>query len=474
MSGRKKKQAKKESSARKHIWNTRRICLATGCALLLACAVGMLLFLRASQCLTVCTINGHPVTQAELHYCYIEQIASYQDKTRRFGGDGAAGPDLSRPLSKQSCPLTSGISWQDYFMNAALRQLRIQIASADQAESEGFIGGGMVEEALKLRLEAIEAAAEEAGLSTQQYLQERYGSHVTMELIREIELRSILSARYLAAAAWDQPLNEDALEARFSENRRWNMTASYLIVPLDCSTAEQEQAAAALAEADGQKDFLSRCAGYCRNDPADRAVLHTEAAAGEMEDYTVLEWVLDETRQPGDTAVVSLYDELTNQSGLSALYFLNAQRNSRETYTYQEILLAPDPVGSDGTSRCWGAKRVDTLESDLMDEESFGTMALAYSTLASANRLGLRTSDAGELSGLPYAEWLVDRIRKSGDISMFETEYGVYLIRYIGQGSVYWRNNIENALRSEAEEALSQELEENAEVKNGLLFFWLT
>lgn len=469
----KKKQIKRTAPAQRDRRNIRAVLAAGACGLLLLCLAAALLLLRASQRLTVCTIDDHPVTQAELQYCYIEQIASYQDKTGRLGNAENIGPDFSSPLSEQSCPLTSGISWHTYFINAALRQLKVEIAAAAQARREGFTGGETVEEAVRLRLAAVEAAAEEAGLSTAEYLRRRYGGQVTMELVREIETRTVLSVRYLAASVWDCPIDEAEIEARFAEQRRWNMTASYQMVPLDCSVEKREEAAAAVEGAVSQEDFSARCAGYCGTDPLERTVLHTDAAAGEMEDYAVAEWVLDEARQFGDTTVVSIYDEQKNQSRLAALYFTGAQRNTRKTYTYQEILLMPDRVEIDSEAHCWGVKQVGEMELSALDEEGFGTLALAYSSLASAGRLGIRTLDAGSLQGQSYAEWLVDGNRRPGDSCAFETEYGVYLIRFIGEGAPYWLNNVEEDLRNEAEAVLTHELALSAGMDKGLLFDWL-
>lgn len=229
------------------------------------------------------------------------------------------------------------------------------------------------------------------------------------------------------------------------------MLADYWAVPLDAGVEEQEQILTDLEGAGEAEDFLTRCEAYMDTPSADRAVLHEDTSASGMEDYTVAEWLLDDSRQAGDATVVESYDETTNQKSLIALYFLGARRNDRPTYRFQEILLMPEAVQPGDTAQYWGKKQVEEI-SALTDGEEFGVMAAMFSSLNSGEQLGIRTAGAEELSGQPYAQWLEDESRTAGEVGTFETDYGVYLVRYIGPGEVYWESNAVNDLISQKED----------------------
>lgn len=440
-------------------WPGRKVWLACACCAGLVLCIAIAVFLlRTNQMLPVASIAGHTVNQAELQYYYVEEIADYQEQVSRYGSEYELNIDFTQPLSQQNCPLTSGISWHTYFMEKALDQIQWEIAAEQQSKEASFALTQAQEEMVAMRMAHRAAVAEEAGLSEEEYLLARYGKNVTADLVKQWETRQAVSIFYMASLVEEYTPAEEELEAWFVENRQWNMQADYWAVSIDSPSEKKETVLQALEGSQGAEDFLARCQAYVEGDTADKTVKHVDTVAGDMEDYTVAEWVLADGRQAEDVTVVESYDETTGERRLIALYFLEAKRRDQASYAYQEILLMPEGVTPGEQAQYWGEKQVDAVMEEDLDKTSFGITAAAFSALTSAEKLGVQISDAREIEGQPYAAWLCDEERTVGEIETFETEYGVYLIRYSGSGEQYWKNNGYSSLLKEREKEVRESI----------------
>ena len=195
-----------------------------------------------------------------------------------------------------------------------------------------------------------------------------------------------------------------------------------------------------------------------------------DTAAGDMEDYTVAEWILSDERQAGDITLVESYDESSNHRSLIALYFLAAHRNDQKTYAFQEILLVPQAICPGDETQYWGIKQdLELLCSD-KNEDAFSALAEVFSALSSGENLGYRTVDADTLSGEPYAAWVTDGDRAPGDIETFEADNGIYLIRYVGEGSVHWESNAKEALCAQWQREQKEGLLQTTPIRTNLFY----
>lgn len=449
----------------------RRLFVGLGCCCgIVLCAAAVLFLAYTKQSLTAAVVGEYRVTQAELQYYYVEAIEDYRAQAARYGGEYGLGIDFDRPLSQQSCPLTSGISWHTYFNKKALEQIQWEVAAQEQAEAVGFALSETERSAVAFCLSDMEAMAEEAGLSMNEYLLARYGQNVSAELVEKLESRRMLCACYMNARIAEEMPTQDAVEQYFQSNRRWNMLAAYWAVPLDAAAAEQEQILTTLESCCDVDAFLTCCAAYVDDSVEKRAVKHTDAAAGEMEDYAVVEWTLAEERRLGDVTVVETYDETADEESLIALYFLDSRRNDKPTRVYQEMLLTPRAVCLGETEQYWGNKRSGELLQLCGDEKMFGMLSVALSSLASGEYLGWNAADAETLGDQAYAAWVMQEDRLPGDIEMFQTEYGVYLIRFVGDGNTYWESNAKEALQSQWRREEKERLRETAPIREKPLY----
>ena len=461
---------RQKRAERKKVSLFRCLVIVACCCGVMLCMISIVFLLRANQMLTVATVAEHAVGQAELQYYYVEEIEAYQDQVGRYGGEYTQEVDFTRPLSQQNCPLTSGITWHTYFMENALEQIQWEVTVQNQAREAGFSLSETEQNAVSLRLSNMEAIAEEAGISIEDYLSMRYGKNVTTDLVVELENRRMTCICYMTLMMEQYTPSEKEIEAYFQSNRRWNMLADYWAVPLDSTVEDQERILADLEASRDEEDFLSQCAVYVEGSVNDRVAKHVDAVASDMEDYTVAEWTLSEERQPGDITVVESYDETADQRNLIALYFLKARRNDKPTYAFQEILLMPHAIRLKDTEKYWGNKQSEDLLQFWENEETFGVLAATFSSLSSGEQMGYRVAGADALSGQPYAAWLMDEERGEGDVEVFETEYGVYLIRYVGEGDADWENNAREALQTRWWREQRESVLQTAPIRTNLIY----
>lgn len=446
------------------------------CAVLLVAAAVALGVQYFNHSLTVATINGHAVTQAELQYYYTEEIEDFLEKISRYGDEYETGIDFEKPLSDQACALASDMTWQEYFLNSALRTIQRDTAAAKRAKAENFQLDEIGKAAVQLRVGAMETLAEETGLSLEELLAEKYGKGVTLALIEEIETRAILRERYVGAKTDSFEVTDEAIEERFAAKRTWNMLATYTAVRLDCDSDNYDAVLADISAAEDRDDFLARCEAYIDGDPEGHIKEHTDATASDMEDYTVGEWMFSDDRTAMETTVIKSYDETTYEECLIALQYGSAKRNDTPTYVYQEILIYPDMVHPGDMTRYYGGKNFYLFDLPAMetDNDLFGTYALAHSSQPSSTLLGYDVATAEELADTVFGDWLTEDGRTAGELRAFETEYGAHVLHYIGAGEPYWKANAEAALREEFQNRLIQELETESSVRNGLFYHLLT
>lgn len=81
-----------------------------------------------------------------------------------LGSNGNYGIDTSKPLDRQSCPLSEdGWTWQQYFLNASLREWQMYNAFCQEAEAVGYEGTVDMETLLTNTKDGLEQTAIDEG-----------------------------------------------------------------------------------------------------------------------------------------------------------------------------------------------------------------------------------------------------------------------------------------------------------------------
>ena len=434
---------------------------------LLLCAA--FLAFRASGKMVVETVDGHKVTQAELQYYYSNRIEAYRKGQLRYGSEIAFDPSVS--LKKQSCPLSYGLSWHAYFVDQALQQIAMEEAACQEAESAGY-DAGTVEKALDRRMQQLSAVAASQNMTEEEYLKTRYGNGLSPDMVKRFETRSLISDLYYAECYERYSVPEEEIEERFQKNRMWNMTASYLIAELECSVEEAKTAEQDFRKVTDQETFVECCRRY--NPSLQEAkMLRRNVSAEETEDYVVSSWVFDAAREHGDVTAMRL-GESTDNEKLVVLYFLEASRDESATCRYEETFLMPDLPQLKSEETVWGIKEAAAEAYDNLSEEEYLLLALSFSENSGYRKLTEKSVTVQEAADLSFGEWLLSDERKPGDITVLEEKGGILVIRFAGEGDVYWHSKAEAALKDAYISGLRTSLQESLTVSRSLFYSLLT
>lgn len=81
----------------------------------------------------VATAGSRKLTAGTLQILYLSQVRDFQAASQEVS------PDFDRPLDCQPCPLEEGLSWQHYFLKAAVLGWQAQQAALEQAQQPRII-----------------------------------------------------------------------------------------------------------------------------------------------------------------------------------------------------------------------------------------------------------------------------------------------------------------------------------------------
>lgn len=146
---------------------------------------------------TALTIGERSVSPALLNYSYITQyytfLTTYGAYAANFGLNTSLGVSS---LAGQACPMTSGGTWKDYFISAAVDSLLMNTALARYAEANGITLTEEERAASLAGLDNLEETASKNGFeSSDAFLQATYGYGATVDLITDFSLEYTLASK---------------------------------------------------------------------------------------------------------------------------------------------------------------------------------------------------------------------------------------------------------------------------------------
>ena len=91
-------------------------------------------------------------------------------------------------------------------------------------------------------------------------------------------------------------------------------------------------------------------------------------------------------------------------------------------------------------------------------EDSFGELAMEYSTDGSADNGGLMEGVTPGQTVEAFNEWIFDQSRKTGDTDIVQTEYGYHVMYFVGEGENTFDATVRDTMKNEAYNAWVDEL----------------
>ena len=239
--------------------------------------------------------------------------------------------------------------------------------------------------------------------------------------------------------------------------------------------AEAEAEAEALAEAEAKANemlaaatdadsFESLVQTYSTTEVTDPWTL--DAKQSEIYPSVIAEWLFDDARQAGDTAVIPY------EAGDSyyVVYFSDRYLDHNPTVNVRHILVSSSAETTDDmtdeeieAAEAQAAADAQIRANEIYNEwkegeateESFAALADEYSDDSAEGGLYESVAQGDMVSG--FDDWIFDESRQPGDVDVVESSYGYHVIYFVGEGEEEWAADIRATL---LDEAMTEYLEE--------------
>ena len=434
---------------------------------------------------TAATVNGEKYTAAEVNFYYQNYYQSFVNQY--YSIFSMIGLDISAPLDEQTISettvstlsalagieATAGETWADFFRNHALDQVASIQALNEAAEADGFVYDNL-EEDLAAQMESLSTTASSSGYSEQQYLNLVFGSTMSKSIYEEQTRRSLIATAYLSNYQEGLSYTTEELEAAYEENRSTFdlVDCAYVRVNGDAPdtdeegneievTEEMETEAMETAKATADAIYAAFEDGASLEDAAaeyDDTAVYTASESYANNTTVVGEWMYDEARMPGDSAVL---EDSTNNAYYVVL-FNDRGRNDYETVDVRHILIQPEATTLSEDDEGYEADvevKNDAAEAEAQDilaeweageatEDSFAALANEYSDDPGSNTTGGLYEQVykGEMVA-EFNDWCFDPARQPGDTGIIHNDStGYHIMYFVGYNRPYWELQVESLL----------------------------
>ena len=347
------------------------------------------------------TVGSHEIQKAEFDYYYYSSLNSFASTYGSYLS--YFGLDTSKPLDQQQYSDT--MTWDDYFQQQAVNQLKNVYALTDEANEKGFEYDASSD--YDDMVTSIQSYAQQQGVSADEYCKSVFGSDATLEGIKPyVEMSGLASAYYndiednievtddeintyydenkdnydsvdyrvckieadmpeeeteaeteaqteTAAESTSETTAESASETAVTENQTETESETMSAEESEAAAkAEEEAKAAAMAEAKAKADeMLSKIKDeasfekvydkYASDTSVDS--LNTDKKKSSISPTDVANWLFEADRQAGDTTVI----EDTSNNAYYVVYFKDRYLDHTKTVDVRQILISADTSSSD-------------------------------------------------------------------------------------------------------------------------------
>lgn len=418
---------------------------------------------------TFVKVGGEKITRLEFDYNYnlvtnnyINQYGSYLSYF---------GLDTTKDLSTQMYSDT--LTWEDYFQQMTVDTIKRNKALKAQANEAGF--NYDTKEDFNEYKETLKEAAAEQGMTLNNYLKSSFGSYATLGRLESFVKEGMVVSAFYEQVSEEKAPTDEEIQAYYDENKASYDSVDYrmkqinaelptepteLADPADETETESEdgeeqaykpseaEVAAAMAAAKEEADAAVKTIA------ADGEL--TENATGSSLNSYVSEWLFDDARKAGDTAVI--------ENTASNCYYVVA---FEKRYLDETPSADARVIMSQSTD---GQMILDEWKAGEATEDSFIELVAEYSedTYTSGNGglyEGLTKSGLDE----SISNWMFEEGRSAGDTTAITMEGETptyYVMYYIGEGDPQWKLSIRSTLLSEKLNEYLDEIASNIQVED--------
>ena len=339
------------------------------------------------------TVGDHEIQKAEFDYYYYSSLNSFASTYGSYRS--YFGLDTSKPLDQQQYSDT--MTWDDYFQQQAVNQLKNVYALTDEANEKGFEYDATSD--YDDMVSSIQSYAEQQGVSEDEYCKSVFGSDATLEGIKPYVEMSGLASAYYNDVQDNIEVTDDEINTYYDENKDNYDSVDYRVCKIEAdmpeeeteaeteaqtetvaesssetavtesqtetesetmsaeeseaaAKAEEEAKEAAMAEAKAKADdMLSKITDeasfekvygdYATDASTDS--LNTDKKKSSISPTDVANWLFDADRQAGDTTVI----EDTANNAYYVVYFKDRYLDHTKTVDVRHILISADTASTD-------------------------------------------------------------------------------------------------------------------------------
>ena len=298
----------------------------------------------------VATAGAETLTNSELQVYYWQGINDFYNYMSYYMDPSTMGLDLSQPLDQQMYSEEEGITWQQYFLDAAIETWYRYAALSNVAKDEGVQLSADNQALLESIPEQMDALAIGYGYeSAEQMLHEDMGAACDMDGYMRFLTTNYYVTQFMDSKYAQMTPTMDELEAYYAENEeelmamgiendgsRYVNVRHILFVPEsdtmdettgemvyteedweDCRVQAQTLLDQWLHDGATEEHFAELAMEYTQ-DPGSQSTggLYTNVTLGQMVE-PFEKWCFDESRKPGDSGLVK------TDYGYHIMYFVD-------------------------------------------------------------------------------------------------------------------------------------------------------
>lgn len=320
------------------------------------------------------TVGSHEIQKAEFDYYYYSSLNSFASTYGSYLS--YFGLDTSKPLDQQQYSDT--MTWDDYFQQQAVNQLKNVYALTDEANEKGFEYDASSD--YDDMVTSIQSYAQQQGVSADEYCKSVFGSDATLEGIKPYVEMSGLASAYYNDIEDNIEVTDDEINTYYDENKDNYDSVDYRVCKIEADMPEEETE----AETEAQ----------------------TEAAAESTSETTA--------ESASETAVTESQTETEAET-------MSAEESEAAAKAEEEAKAA---------AMAEAKAKADEMLSKIKDEASFEKVYDKYASDTSVDSLNTDKKKSS-ISPTDVANWLFEADRQAGDTTVIEdTSNNAYYVVY--------------------------------------------
>ena len=320
------------------------------------------------------TVGDHEIQKAEFDYYYYSSLNSFASTYGSYLS--YFGLDTSKPLDQQQYSDT--MTWDDYFQQQAVNQLKNVYALTDEANEKGFEYDASSD--YDDMVTSIKSYAQQQGVSEDEYCKSVFGSDATLEGIKPYVEMSGLASAYYNDVKDNIEVTDDEINTYYDENKDDYDSVDYRVCKIEADMPEEETETETEAQTETAAESIS------------------ETAA----------------ESTSETAVTETQTETESET-------MSAEESEAAAKAEEEAKEA---------AMAEAKAKADDMLSKITDEASFEKVYGDYATDASTDSLNTGKKKSS-ISPTDVANWLFDADRQAGDTTVIEdTANNAYYVVY--------------------------------------------